>query len=134
MPMETQNKENRLPLEQRRARHAWEKAKEGIQAEAEQECKKGEYANIAKALPALIMNSGLMQVMAFCQDEKRKCHQMVALHLRQWLHNQFNTPIEFEDFMEELMQADAAKFQRINAEAMAWLKWLRQMAAARQGG
>ncbi len=131
MHMETQNKENRLPLEQQRARHAWEKAKEGTQAG--EECKKGEYANIAKALPALIMNSGLMQVMAFCQDEKRTCHQKVALHLREWLHDQCGTPIEFEEFMEKLMQADAAEFQRINAEAMAWLKWLRQMAAAQNG-
>ncbi len=127
MHMETQNKENRLPLEQQRARHAWEKAGEGIATYGT------DYANTAKALPALIMNSGLMQVMAFCHDKGGR-HEMVASHLRDWLHDQCGTPIEFEEFMEKLMQADAAEFQRINAEAMAWLKWLRQMATARQGG
>ncbi len=126
MHMETQNKENRLPLEQQRARHAWEKAGEGIATYGT------DYANTAKALPALIMNSGLMQVMAFCHDKGGR-HEMVASHLRDWLHATCKTQQDFVPFMEELMQADAAEFQRINAEAMAWLKWLRQMAAAQNG-
>jgi len=126
MPMQTQNKENRLPLEQQRARHAWEKGGEGVLAYG------ADYANTAKALPALIMNSGLMQVMAFCHDKGGR-HEKVAEHLRDWLHITCGTPQEFAPFMEALMQADAAEFQRINAEAMAWLKWLRQMAAARGG-
>ena len=32
------------------------------------------------------------------------------------------------------MQASPADYQAINAEAFAWLKWLRQMAAARNKG
>ena len=39
---------------------------------------------IAKGLPALIMNSGLMQVLAFCH-EKGKAQADVANHLRSWL-------------------------------------------------
>ncbi len=31
------------------------------------------------------------------------------------------------------MGADAREYQEITAEAFAWLRWLRQMAAARQG-
>ena len=124
MQMQTQNSGNRLPLEQRRARHAWQKAKDGVKAHGT------DYVNTAKALPALIMNSGLMQVMAFCHDKGGR-HEKVAEHLRDWLSITCDTPQEFAPFMEELMQAEADKFQRINAEAMAWLKWLRQMAAAR---
>lgn len=34
--------------------------------------------------------------------------------------------------MEALMRASPSDYQAINAEAFAWLKWLRQMAAARK--
>ena len=126
MHMQAQNNDHHLPLEQRRARHAWQKAQEGVKAHG------SDYVNTAKALPALIMNSGLMQVMAFCHDKGGR-HEKVAEHLRDWLHITCDTPQKFVPFMEEMMQADAAKFQRINAEAFAWLKWLRQMAAALGG-
>ena len=49
----------KLTLEQQRAQDAWKKADEGIGRHGK------DYVNDAKGLPALIMNSGLMQVMAF---------------------------------------------------------------------
>jgi CRISPR-associated protein Cmr5 len=114
-------------LEQQRARHAWEKAQQGIAQHGK------DYANDAKGLPALIMNSGLMQVMAFCHHKDER-HETLAQHLRDWLHQQCGTPQDFEGFMQHLMGAEPRRFQMITAEAFAWLKWLRQMAAARQGG
>jgi CRISPR-associated protein Cmr5 len=45
--------------------------------------------NIAKSLPALIMNSGLMQVLAFCH-EKGGANDLVASQLRTWLVKRFN--------------------------------------------
>jgi CRISPR-associated protein Cmr5 len=36
--------------------------------------------------------------------------------------------------MGEMMKADPHRYQAITAEAFAWLRWLRQMAAARKGG
>jgi len=114
-------------LEQQRARHAWEKAQQGIAQHGK------DYANDAKGLPALIMNSGLMQVMAFCHDKGGR-HEALAQHLRDWLHQQCGTPQDFEGFMQHLMDAEPRRFQMITAEAFAWLRWLRQMAAARQGG
>jgi CRISPR-associated protein Cmr5 len=114
-------------LEQQRARHAWEKAQQGIAQYGTN------YANNAKGMPALIMNSGLMQVMAFCHD-KGEHHETLAQHLRDWLHQQCGTPKDFEAFMQHLMDAEPRRFQMITAEAFAWLRWLKQMAAARQGG
>ena len=111
-------------LEQQRAQYAWERCAD---------CSR-EYANLAKALPALIMNSGLMQVMAFCHE---KCgrHEMLAKDLRGWLHRRFDTlPQDFTGFMEGMLKADPRQYQAVTAEAFAWLKWLRQMAAARQKG
>ena len=112
-------------MEQQRAQNAWN-ACASYQSE---------HVNAAKGLPALIMNSGLMQVLAFCH-EKGKAPALVAEQLRAWLAGRFPQDFkkgsDFAPFMEALMGATPATYQAINAEAFAWLKWLRQMAAARK--
>ena len=110
-------------LEQRRAQNAWDVCADYTE----------KHVNFAKGLPALIMNSGLMQVLAFCHEKGGDCER-VAADLRAWLASQkigSATQSEFEPFMQALMQSSSHDYQRINAEAFAWLKWLRQMAAAR---
>ena len=117
-----------LTLEQQRAADAWSKA----------EKYEREHVNFAKGLPALIMNSGLMQVLAFCHEKGKKkptahCEQ-VASHLRIWLCLRFNTVFKdssFEPFMGKLLEANPGQYQDITTEAFAWLRWMRQMAAAR---
>jgi CRISPR-associated protein Cmr5 len=110
-------------LEQKRAQYAWQKAQEGIARHSK------DYVNDAKGLPALIMNSGLMQVMAFLH-EKGSRHETLGQHLRGWLHLQCGTPVVFEEFMQELLTMEARPFQALTTEAFAWLKWLRQIAPA----
>src|SRR2546428_3642851 len=116
-------------LEQRRAQDAWNRCEQYEE----------KHVNLAKGLPVLIMNSGLMQVMAFLREKGGKNSQHhcdeLAKDLRGWLHECFgDVPETFEEFMEALLKADPHRYQAITAEAFAWLKWLRQMAAARQGG
>jgi CRISPR-associated protein Cmr5 len=114
-----------MTLEQLRAQDAWTKAAEGIRQHGK------DYVNDAKGLPALIMNSGLMQVMAFLHQKGGR-HEMLATHLRDWLHRQCGTPQDFEGFMQHSFTIqDARRYQAITTEAFAWLRWLRQMAAAR---
>ena len=112
-------------LEQKRARDAWRKCEEYG----------SDHVNLAKSLPALIMNSGLMQVMAFLH-EKGGTHEKLASHLRDWLHVQFPDHLQpdFTEFMESLLKSESHEYQAVTTEAFAWLKWLRQMAAARQKG
>ena len=123
------NSETRLTMEQLRAADTWQRT-EGCTED---------YMKLAKGVSALIMNSGLMQVMAFLhekgqKDSQRHC-EILARHLRAWLHERFpSLRPDFAGFMEDLMQADPRTFQAITTEAFQWLKWLRQMAAARQGG
>jgi CRISPR-associated protein Cmr5 len=120
---EKTNTKPRLTIEQQRALDAWKKA--GHYNE--------KHRNFAKGMPALIMNSGLMQVMAFCH-EKGDEYEAIAKDLRQWLNNRFKGIDQdpgFEAFMEELLRTDPRRFQMITAEAFAWLRWLRQMASAR---
>lgn len=115
----------RQTMEQQRAQNAWNACASYSK----------EHVNAAKGLPALIMNSGLMQVLAFCH-EKGKAQADVATDLRTWLaqcfHQTFRQGADFSAFMQALMQASPATYQAVNAEAFAWLKWLRQMAAARK--
>jgi CRISPR-associated protein Cmr5 len=115
----------RQTLEQQRAQNAWN-ASASYQSD---------HVNAAKGLPALIMNSGLMQVLAFCH-EKGKAPALVAEHLRAWLAGQFPKTFlkgsDFGPFMEALMQASPPTYQALTADAFAWLKWLRPMAPARK--
>lgn len=110
-------------LEQQRARDTWEKSARY----------QDKHRNFAKGMPALIMNSGLMQVLAFCR-EKGSEHEDIATDLRRWLSKRFNHAVrdaDFEPFMQALMKTESRDYQMITAEALAWLKWLRQMASAR---
>lgn len=111
-------------LEQQRAHNAWEVSQKYGEA----------HVKIAKGLPALIMQSGLMQVLAFAH-EKNKEHEAVATDLRAWLTKRFSHLLpdpEFGPFMHTLMtRVSSPDYQAISAEALLWLKWLRQLAAAR---
>jgi CRISPR-associated protein Cmr5 len=116
-------------MEQQRAADAWSRS-EGCT---------DEYMKLAKGLPALIMNSGLMQTMAFLHEKGDKASQRhcrdLATHLRDWLHRRFPAVRgDFGGFMEDLMKTDPRTYQAITTESFAWLRWLRQMSAARQAG
>lgn len=112
-------------LEQQRAQDAWNASARYTK----------DHVNVAKGLPALIMNSGLMQVLAFCH-EKGGANQLVADQLRTWLCKRMGVAADpgFENFMQVLMKTQPTDFQAITAEAFAWLRWLRQMAPARVKG
>lgn len=118
-------------LEQQRAQDAWAKCASYTD----------KHVKFAKGMPALIMNSGLMQVLAFChekgQKETGRHYEQVATDLRQWLGKRFNGVDRdpgFDVLMQALMKSSPADYQAITAEAFAWLRWMRQMAAARKGG
>lgn len=113
-------------LEQKRAAHAWKVSEEYDK----------DHVSIVKSLPALIMNSGLMQVLAFSHEKSGK-HEMVAADLRAWLASriykgEITEDPSFHVFMQKLMEAKPQEYQYIHTEAFAWLKWLRHMAAARK--
>lgn len=115
----------KLTLEQQRAQNAWECLPTSVTPE---------YVKVVKSVPALIMNSGLLQVLAFLH-KKGGDHESVAASLRTWMGTRMSgrrvADPGFEEFMKLLMSMPAADFQTATAEAFAWLKWLRQFAAAR---
>lgn len=128
-------------LDQKRARFAWEMVQK----------QSSEYTKLAKGAPALIMQSGLMPVLAFYRDKggekdrKTKTHHdWLLAHLCEWLYQQFKPRIngkEFPAVMTALMgdpKGDAAEharfYQQATAEVMALLRWIRHFAAAVVGG
>lgn len=113
-------------LDQRRAAYAWEKV---------QGCG-DEYMKLAKGAPALIMNNGLMQTLAFYEDKGKKHHRDLNRHIVGWLAAYFSekpvATIQFATMMDALLQADSAKYRRATQEALALLRWIRQFAAINQ--
>lgn len=115
-----------MTLEQQRAADAWD---------ASERCT-GSFATLAKGVPALIMNSGLMQTLAFLQDKGDDQHKVLSKRLRQWLAHRYPSLLGsepgYEQTMEALLKADPRTFQEVTAEALAWLRWLRQVAPTRK--
>ena len=120
---------SRMTLEQRRAAAAWE-ATEGCTAA---------YVRLAKSAPALIMNSGLMQTLAFFEQKHETHHRDLARQLREWLAQRYPQLLGsgdpgYKPLMQALMQAEPRTFQEVTAEALAWLRWVRQIAPTRAEG
>lgn len=87
--------------------------------------------NLAKAAPALIMNNGLMQALAFHQSKGKAHHLALNRHLCEWLHHRsIVQQADFAGLMTVLYEADSTTFRRATEETLALLKWIRQFAAA----
>jgi CRISPR-associated protein Cmr5 len=136
-------------LDQQRAAYAWEKV---------QGCN-SDYTNLAKAAPALIMNNGLMQTLAYYQDkanwdDKKQCfkklhYNEISIHIRRWLAKQLGglplnggtfvrltetETLTYEQVMESLLNATPDLYRHATEETLALLRWIRQFAAAKVSG
>lgn len=123
---------NAMTLEQQRSQAAWSMAQEGVALAA------GDYVNLAKAAPALIMNNGLMQTLAFYEDKGKgkPQHKALAAHLRRWVFRRRSGKDQdpgFQPMMQALLQADSAHYRQATEEALLLLRWIRQFAAALGG-
>ena len=115
-----------MTLEQRRSEAAWRYAQEGV-ALSEQ------YKDLAKAAPALIMNNGLMQTLAFYADKNKPHHQALAGQLRRWVMVRAGGADKdpgFPFFMEIMLKADSSSYRQATEETLLLLRWIRQFAAA----
>ena len=94
-----------------------------------------DYENLAKSAPALIMNSGLMQTLAFFKDKGKEHHQALLKHIAEWLNlrlwQESKKAADFEGLMNRLFNANSALYRRATEEALALLRWIRQFASAK---
>lgn len=104
-------------LDQRRAAFAW-----GCALEAQ-----GDYANLAKAAPALIMTNGLMATLAYYNSKGLK---QILNDICGWLSVELGWPKEFQSVMTQLHDATPREFRRATEEALGVLRWIRQFADA----
>lgn len=111
----------KVTLEQCRAKHAWDCV----------QMKNEKYVNLAKGLPALIMNSGLMQTMAFLES-KGADEKLISGQMRNWLVSRGHaSSADFKPFMDHMFnKTGPQEFRASTAEALAWLRWVRHFAAA----
>ncbi|MBP6130131.1 type III-B CRISPR module-associated protein Cmr5 [Thauera sp.] len=125
--MNTTAKTAPVTLEQQRAQFAWDCAKEGTALAGD------DYRNLAKAAPALIMNNGLMQTLAFYQDKGKPHHMTLAGQLRRWIMKREGGNGQDPGFplmMEALLRAQPDQYRRATDESLLILRWIRQFAAA----
>lgn len=96
------------------------------------------YANLAKSAPALIMNNGLMQTLAFYKakgkDKKDDHHTNLLEHVCVWLckcgyGSQGDS--SFGSVMKALYESpESVRYRRATEEALGLLRWIRQFASA----
>ena len=120
-------------LDQQRAAYAWEAVKRAQQALP----KFGDYKNMAKGAPALIMGNGLMPALAFYASRKKDPATELNDAINGWLALRFvadtafkPTPKSYADVMERLLKAPSAFYMQATDESLAMLRWLRQFADA----
>jgi CRISPR-associated protein Cmr5 len=125
------NQKPKLTLDQQRAQFAWNKCGEVTRFIKE-------YTNAAKSTASLVMNSGLMQTLAFLKSKNTAEHKALLEHLLIWLDIRFLTqqeksdPPKFERVMMELHKVDSSTYMQLTSETMALLRWIRQFADARK--
>jgi len=127
-------------MDQKRAEYAWERVQEAAQNRIIDD-----YTREAKGAPALIMNSGLMQCLAFLCAKDKPQHLALLRHLCRWLgRNLGGTPLargnsfpleqvaDFATVMAALYTAPSFVYLRATDETLALLRWIRQFADARK--
>ena len=109
-------------LDQDRAKYAWEKVQN----------QSGDYRNLVKSAPAIVMSNGLMQTMAFLESKGKNHHIALSKHITGWLMKRGLAPEnhKFDAVMQCLHDMEALDYQRATEEALAILRWLRQLVDA----
>jgi len=113
-------------LDQKRAAFAWQRVEEAKKAMDDHY---SDYKNLAKGAPAMIMNNGLMQTLAFFHSKDKTTHHRLLLgDLLAWMGKQFSMPTDYGALMNGLFVADSSQYRRATEETMHLLRWLRQFA------
>ncbi|MFQ5660348.1 MAG: type III-B CRISPR module-associated protein Cmr5 [Gammaproteobacteria bacterium] len=131
-----------MTLDQQRAQYAWKKAEEAAQHRI---ISISDYTNLAKSIASLIMNSGLMQTLAFLQSKNDDQHKMLLCHLTRWLGKTLGGTLvagndrfppeqaaDFKTVLTALYNSPSELYMRATSETMALLRWIRQFADARK--
>jgi len=128
-------KGSRSTLEQQRAAFAIKQIRDLKEVG---EAKYGHYVSYVSALPATIVMNGLGQALttqvAKAKGKRDDPHRLLFDHIASWLSRQIielRVPeSDLTRLIDHLMDADQKIYVRAQAEAMAYLNWLKQFARA----
>ncbi|CAL1241060.1 type III-B CRISPR module-associated protein Cmr5 [Candidatus Methylocalor cossyra] len=119
------------PLALRRAQHALARVR------AKQGQNYGKYVSYAKALPAEILQMGLGQALATLLSAAKGLtsdpHYLLYHDVKDWLTGRDNPDAPYagqSDLMAAITQRDEAAYLHAQAEALAYLEWLKKFAVA----
>jgi len=120
----TENSSERRTIEQKRAEHALQMIK---QIETKEY---GHYVSYVSSLPATIVMNGLGQALVTLLAKNDRAHRMLYDHVADWLCKRVYTSGTNNNLIDQMMKKDQAFYLRAQAEAMAYLSWLKQFARA----
>ena len=118
-------------LDQRRAKHALD----CIKKRQKDGTKQSEYLSYVKALPATILQNGLGQAMATLRakgGDENDPHRRLYEDVQSWLcgGDQESPFPKQTDLLEEITSNGQQDYLKAQAEAQAYLIWLKKFAAA----
>lgn len=117
----------RQSLEQERAAQAARDVRE-----AKDSTGGGEYRSLVEGLPAMILANGLGQTCAYllsrAEGDRHKVEFLLYRHLETWVQRRI--PRLQGGLLPALMNADAGTYRRAQAEALAYVQWLKRFAQA----
>ncbi|PUB72160.1 MAG: type III-B CRISPR module-associated protein Cmr5 [gamma proteobacterium symbiont of Ctena orbiculata] len=138
-----------MNIERERAANALEKV-ESLPKGDDEKCQGNKYTSYVKGLPASILQNGLGQAMATLlaaskgkpaieNNQVKDAHRLLYNHMQAWLcRNDVNAPYPVDDpigdedtvLLNKLTGSDEASYIRAQAEALAYLNWLKKFAVA----
>ncbi|TVR83510.1 MAG: type III-B CRISPR module-associated protein Cmr5 [Rhodospirillales bacterium] len=116
-------------LDQERARHALDQIRI-----LEQRGTPGKYVSYVKALPAAILANGLGQALATELATQDAAHKKLVEQVTDWLRQAPSSPFSQcmtpKDLLESIFQSDQRAYVWAQAEAIAYIGWLKKLAVA----
>ncbi|MBC7326080.1 MAG: type III-B CRISPR module-associated protein Cmr5 [Moorella sp. (in: Bacteria)] len=123
-------------LEQERAAHALEKVRAVQKTFSGDGEKADKFASYVESLPATILANGLGQaaatLLAQAKGVQSDPHYKLYCFLEEWLcRDAAQAPYrQANDLMEAIVNNDRQAYLHAQAEALAWLEWLKKFAVA----
>lgn len=114
-------------LDQRRAAYAWGCVKDGVGKD---------YVSLVSGASALIMSNGLLQALAYYENKGKEA-KTIGGHIQSWILGGSRvdcSKVAFDKAVSEMSGADSTQYITYTEEALAMLRWLRQLAKAAQKG
>jgi CRISPR-associated protein Cmr5 len=119
----------RQSLELKRAAQAAQDVRE-----AKNSAKESDYRSLIEGLPAMILTNGLGQTCAYLLSRAEGDHQKVELllyrHLESWIQHRIPQLQGPDGLLLALINADVGTYRRAQAEALAYVQWLKRFAQA----